>query len=62
MTEFLKDIHLFNNKFIDDFYDEGPNEYEYTIELEKLTIELNIHNDVKGPFVEQNLRPVTEVH
>ena len=45
-TDFLKKYSLINNdEFIDDFYsfyDEGKNEFDYTINLEKLAIWLDI--------------------
>ena len=39
ITEFLKKYSLIDSKFIDDFYsfyDEGKNEYDMSIDLEKL--------------------------
>jgi hypothetical protein len=48
ITEFLKRYSLINSKFIDDFYsfyDEGKNEYDYTIDLEKLALWLEVRKD-----------------
>jgi hypothetical protein len=48
ITEFLKRHSLINSKFIDDFYsfyDEGQNEYDHTIDLEKLAYWLELRKD-----------------
>jgi phage anti-repressor protein/predicted GIY-YIG superfamily endonuclease len=48
ITEFLKKYSLINNKFIDDFYsfyDEGKNEYDFTINLELVAMWLNVRKD-----------------
>ena len=48
ITEFLKRHSLINSKFIDDFYsfyDEGKNEYDYTVDLEKLAFWLEVRKD-----------------
>jgi hypothetical protein len=45
ITEFLKKFTLIESKFIDDFYsfyDEGKNEYDKTIDLEKIALWLNV--------------------
>ncbi len=45
LTDFLKKYSLIDNQFIDDFYsfyDEGLNEYDYVINLEKLAFWLNV--------------------
>jgi phage anti-repressor protein len=45
LTEFLKKYSLIDNKFIDDFYsfyDEGLNEFDYSIDLEKIAFWLNV--------------------
>lgn len=48
ITEFLKKYSLIDNKFIDDFYsfyDNGKNEYDFTISLELICNWLNIRKD-----------------
>ena len=48
ITEFLKRHSLINSKFIDDFYsfyDEGKNEYDYTVDLEKLAFWLEVRKE-----------------
>ena len=48
ITEFLKRYSLIDNKFIDDFYtfyDEGKNEYDFTINLELVSNWLNVRKD-----------------
>lgn len=45
VTDFLKKYSLINGEFIDDFYsfyDDGRNEYDYTIDLNKLAFWLEI--------------------
>ena len=47
-TEFLKKYSLIDNNFINDFYtfyDEGKNEYDFTIRLELIGIWLNVRKD-----------------
>jgi phage anti-repressor protein len=48
ITEFLKKYSLIDNKFIVDFYtfyDEGKNEYDFTINLELVSNWLNVRKD-----------------
>ena len=48
ITEFLKRYSLIDNKFIEDFYtfyDEGKNEYDFTINLELVSNWLNVRKD-----------------
>ena len=48
ITEFLKKYSLIDNKFIDNFYtfyDEGKNEYDFTINLELVANWLNVRKD-----------------
>lgn len=48
ITEFLKKYSLIDNKFIDDFYtfyDEGKNEYDFTIKLDLVSSWLNVRKD-----------------
>ena len=48
ITEFLKKYSLVDNTFIDDFYtfyDDGKNEYDFTIKLELISIWLNVRKD-----------------
>jgi phage anti-repressor protein/predicted GIY-YIG superfamily endonuclease len=48
ITEFLKKYSLIDNKFIDDFYtfyDEGKNEYDFTIKLDLVATWLNVRKD-----------------
>ena len=48
ITEFLKKYSLIDNNFIDDFYtfyDEGKNEYDFTIKLELISTWLNVRKD-----------------
>jgi phage anti-repressor protein len=57
ITEFLKKHSLINSKFIDDFYsfyDEGQNEYDYTIDLEKLAYWLQLRKDNLKVLLDSN--------
>ena len=48
ITDFLKKYSLIDNKFIDDFYtfyDNGKNEYDFTINLELIAKWLNVRKD-----------------
>ena len=48
ITEFLKKYSLVDNNFIDDFYtfyDDGKNEYDFTISLELISNWLNVRKD-----------------
>jgi len=48
ITEFLKKFSLIDNKFIDDFYsfyDDGKNEYDFTISLDLIADWLNVRKD-----------------
>ncbi len=48
ITQFLKRYSLIDNKFIEDFYtfyDEGKNEYDFTISLELVSNWLNVRKD-----------------
>jgi len=56
-TEFLKRHSLINSKFIDDFYsfyDDGQNEYDYVIDLEKLAYWLTLRKDNLKVLLESN--------
>ena len=47
ITDFLKRHSLIDSKFIDDFYgfyDEGQNEYDFTIDLEDIAFWLKVQN------------------
>ena len=49
ITTFLKKYSLIDNQFIDDFYsfyDDGKNEYDFTIKLELISNWLNVRKDV----------------
>jgi phage anti-repressor protein len=60
ITEFLKKYSLIDSKFIDDFYsfyDNNLNEYDYTINLDKLSFWLNVQKGhikdlLKSNFIE----------
>ena len=57
ITEFLKRHSLINSKFINDFYsfyDEGQNEYDHTIDLEKLAYWLELRKDNLKVLLESN--------
>ena len=57
ITEFLKKYSLIDNKFIDDFYsfyDKEQNEYDYTIDLNKLAYWLEIRKDNLKVLLESN--------
>jgi phage anti-repressor protein len=57
ITEFLKSHSLIDNKFIDDFYsfyDENKNEFDYTINLEKLAYWLEIQKSHLMRLLESN--------
>ena len=48
ITTFLKKYSLIDNQFIDDFYsfyDEGKNEYDFTIKLELISNWLDIKKE-----------------
>jgi len=52
ITEFLKKYSSIDNSFINDFYtfyDEGKNEYDYTINLELIAKWLDIRKDNLHP-------------
>ena len=57
ITDFLKRHSLINSKFIDDFYsfyDDGKNEYDYTIDLDKLAFWLEVRKDHLKTLLESN--------
>jgi phage anti-repressor protein len=57
ITEFLKKYSLIDNNFIDDFYsfyDEGKNEYDFTIKLELISTWLNVRKDQIKRLLEYN--------
>ena len=57
ITEFLKKYSLIDNKFIDDFYtfyDEGKNEYDFTIKLELVSKWLNVRKDHLKTLLKSN--------
>ena len=57
ITDFLKRHSLINGKFIDDFYsfyDEGKNEYDYTVNLEKLAVWLEVQKSHLKVLLESN--------
>ena len=48
ITDFLKKYSLINAKFIDDFYsfyNEGKNEYDFTIDIENIAFWLDLRKD-----------------
>ena len=53
ITEFLKKYSLIDSKFIDDFYlfyDKNQNEYDYTIDLDKLSNQI-IKNKLSNQII-----------
>jgi phage anti-repressor protein len=57
ITEFLKRHSLINSKFIDDFYsfyDEGKNEYDFTVNLDKLVDWLKVQKGHLKTLLESN--------
>ena len=57
ITDFLKKYSLIENKFIDDFYsfyDEGMNEFDYSIDLEKIAFWLNVKKGHLKTLLESN--------
>ena len=57
ITEFLKKYSLIDNNFIDDFYsfyNEGKNEYDFTINLELICTWLNVRKDQVKRLLESN--------
>lgn len=57
ITEFLKKYSLINSKFIDDFYsfyNEGKNEYDFTINLNNVTFWLDLRKDNLKRLLESN--------
>ena len=57
ITYFLKRHSLIDDQFIDDFYsfyDNGHNEYDYTINLEKLAYWLEVRKDNLKTLLESN--------
>lgn len=56
-TDFLKKYSLIDNNFIDDFYsfyDEGRNEYDFCINLEKIAFWLELRKDNLKRLLESN--------
>jgi hypothetical protein len=57
ITDFLKRHSLIDDQFIDDFYsfyDDGHNEYDYTINLEKLAFWLEVQKGHLKTLLETN--------
>ena len=57
LTEFLKKYSLIDDNFINDFYsfyDEGKNEYDFTINLELICTWLNVRKDQAKRLLESN--------
>ena len=57
ITDFLKKYSLIENKFIDDFYsfyDEGMNEFDYSIDLEKIAFWLSVQKAHLKTLLESN--------
>lgn len=57
ITEFLKKYSLIDDNFIDNFYifyDEGKNEYDFTIKLELISTWLNVKKDHLKQLLESN--------
>jgi hypothetical protein len=57
ITDFLKRHSLISSDFIDDFYsfyDEGQNEYDYVIDLEKLSNWMSIQKSHLKRLLEDN--------
>ena len=57
ITDFLKKYSLINEKFIDDFYsfyNEGKNEYDFTINLENIAYWLDLRKDNLKRLLESN--------
>jgi len=57
ITDFLKKYSLINEKFIDDFYsfyNEGQNEYDFTINLDNIAFWLEIRKDNLKRLLESN--------
>ena len=57
ITDFLKKYSLINEKFIDDFYsfyNEGQNEYDFTINLDNIAFWLEIRKDNLKTLLESN--------
>jgi len=56
-TEFLKKYSLINSKFIDDFYsfyNEGKNEYDFTIDLQNISFWLDVKKEHLKRLLESN--------
>jgi hypothetical protein len=57
ITDFLKRHSLISSDFIDDFYkfyDEGQNEYDYVIDLEKLSNWLEVKKENLKRLLDDN--------
>ena len=57
ITDFLKKYSLINEKFIDDFYsfyNEGQNEYDFTINLDNIAFWLEIRKENLKRLLESN--------
>ena len=57
ITDFLKKYSLINTKFIDDFYsfyNEGKNEYDFTINLDSIAYWLDLRKDNLKRLLESN--------
>ena len=57
ITTFLKKYSLIDNKFIDDFYtfyDDGKNEYDFTINLDLVASWLNVRKDHLKTLLKSN--------
>ena len=56
-TDFLKKYSLINSKFIDDFYsfyNEGKNEYDFTIDLQNISFWLDVKKEHLKRLLESN--------
>ena len=57
ITDFLKKYSLINEKFIDDFYsfyNDGKNEYDFTINLDNIAFWLDLRKDNLKRLLESN--------
>ena len=61
ITDFLKKYSLINAKFIDDFYsfyNEGKNEYDFTIDIENIAFWLDLRKDNLKRLLESNFAKI----
>ncbi len=57
ITDFLKKFSLINEKFIDDFYsfyNDGKNEYDFTINLDNIAFWLDVKKEHLKRLLESN--------